>query len=911
MPMTSPPASPMPASPSPAPVDVDAAFRQLAAVKEALATVDFPPWHTWRGTDLLEYWLGLRYPLKLARVINRIYSGEATRIIMAGPRGGGKCLSLATTVRMHDGRVKAAQDVVVGDSLMGPKLMGPGFRELVCQPRRVLSTTRGAGPLFAVESDQAARYVVNEHHILSFRWRGRLPLYLPQPPTEHQPQHPAEHQPEDSAAPMAGRHHVLEQVVNLPVTTYLGLPESVRADLRGWRSGGTGPRTFPVVVTPHGHGEYAGWETDVDHLFLLEDFTVTHNSMQNAALEFLLWAFLDFDVVNIGGSEQQAGNVYAYLQGFTSQYREAAREWNLGGRVAPVTLLKETMVRTVRRVDPLKLHRPTFFEANTEEYEFTGTPLAKDSQAFIAVLAASPKQVRGPHAGSERRGGLLVVDEEAEVAAEIYNAAKYTVNTARPSIILRTSTYHNAVGTFAEDFENPEAKGFERHRFSIFDVARACPTAVTTAAQWADLRAGQRRIPGDDDKSVRHLPVLQPDCSACPHPEYFRDGRPGVLTESGESKGAREPWCAGAAAFAENGWMTWVEIEKLFVERPNDEDFEVELLGFRPSSFGLVVTDREGLNACVADDELCAYLPPERRDASGFVIGRNEGAGECITTIDWGLSGVCAALTVQNRYDLNPPYGCRVVIEAVDLGHMADTLVYDHCDEMNRLYGANEVWADASHPYQNRNLAARGFDVHIVYFAKMKELGVGSINAHVARRAFRFPREMARTLIEQLRGWRRDKGGKVVKGNDHFPDSLLCSAVKYLDMVNYVFQPDGGGPARRAGLVNQVATAKEGAQDERSLGRGLGRGSQGYDGSPGYDASPGYNAPTARDVARTSAYTGDRPHALDPYTLDPYARPGQQPELPPPPEPREGATATERIIADAARAAQAMPRRFR
>ena len=859
-----------PPAPKPA-LDADALFRQLAAVREALAVVEFPPWHQWKGTDLLEYWLGLRYPVKLARVINRIFSGEATRVIQAGPRGGGKCFHKNTNVRMHDGSVKRASDVVTGDLLMGPD----------STPRQVLSTTRGYGPLYTVQPSCGEAYVVTGNHFLSLRYFGTATHY--------------------GAADTPQSNIVLlpHQIINIQVNDFVALPAWYRNNLLGWRV-----KPFPsghqIEITPAGDGEYCGWETDGDHLFLLADYTVTHNSMQNAALEFLLWVFLDFDVVNIGGSEQQAGNVYAYLQGFTSQYRVAAKEWNLGGRAVGVTLLKETMVRTVRKVDPLNTHRPVFFDANTEKYAYAGMPLAKDSQAFIAVLAASPKQVRGPHAGSERRGGLLVVDEEAEVAADIFNAAKYTVNTGNPSIILRTSTYHNAVGTFAEDFENPEAKGFERHRFSIFDVCRPCPVAKTTQQDWRDLRGGIKRIPGDDDKSVRHLPVVQPDCRDCPHPEYFRDGRPGITGEGGEAKGAREPWCGGAAAYAENGWFTWDEIEKLFVERPNDEDFEVELLGLRPSSFGLVVTDREAMADCIVDDELCAYLPATRRDAQGTVIGTNAGAGECIVTIDWGLSGTAAVMVLQNRYDLNPPFGCRVVIQSDDLGHMADTLIYDHCDEMDRLYGVREVWADASHPYQNRNLAARGFDVHIVYFAKMKELGVGSINAHIARRAFRFGREMARTLIEQLRGWRRDKTGKIVKGNDHFPDSLLCGAIKYLDMVNFVVGQDDGG-ARMAHIVNAVARAKEDAGGGDRMA-----GMREQDGPPS-------GAPyTARDVARTSAYTGDRPHAPDTHYFPTQNGAGSiSADLPPPPEPGQHQTATERIIADAAASARATPGRFR
>lgn len=644
-------------------------FRELMAVRAALDQVELPDWGQWTGTDLLDFFLGLRYPRKLSRVLNRIYAAEATRVIIAGPRGGGK-------------------------------------------------------------------------------------------------------------------------------------------------------------------------------------------SMLDAAIEFLMWVFRDFDVVNMGGSEMQAANVYDYLRGFLQQFDNGIEQWNMKGRAPGITLLKETMQRTVRTLDPMNLHTPKLVGEDGEVYEFTGVPLAKDSSAFVAVLAASPKQVRGPHAGSERRGGLLVVDEEGEVEGSLYNAAKYTVNTARPSIILRTSTYHNAVGTFAEDFENPEAKGFERHRYSIFDVARPCHYAVTTPEDWRRLNSGEARIPGDEDKSVIDLPVLQPDCANCPEPTYFRDTRFIRDAKTNELRPLSQPWCAGAAAYAENGWIDWPEILQLFRERPNDEDFEVELLGLRPSSLGYVITDRDALARAVYPDAQCRYLPPVKSDQWGRAAGRNIGAGECIITIDWGLSGTCAVMCIQNRYDLNPPYGVRVVIDVADLGHMGDTLVYDHCDDLRRRYEVNEIWADSSHPYQNRNLAERGYDVHIVYFAKYKEHGVGSINMHLAHDALRVPEDAGRTLVKQLRGWRRDKNGQIVKKDDHFPDSLLCGALRYLDMVMFMLdEANSVSGLRKSAAVNATARDPE--------SRGISGGSFDRNEGPAGNADAQPTEHRAADILGVSAESGGGPGRPD------------------------------------------------
>lgn len=72
---------------------------------------------------------------------------------------GGKCLGVDTPVRMADGRVKQAQDVVEGDQLMGPDGL----------PRTVLSTCRGAAPLFRIDQKRGMSYVCNDVHVLTLQ----------------------------------------------------------------------------------------------------------------------------------------------------------------------------------------------------------------------------------------------------------------------------------------------------------------------------------------------------------------------------------------------------------------------------------------------------------------------------------------------------------------------------------------------------------------------------------------------------------------------------------------------------------------------------------------------------------------------------------------------------------------------
>lgn len=156
-------------------------------------------------------------------------------------------------------------------------------------------------------------------------------------------------------------------------------------------------------------------------------------------IEFYLWLLLDFDALNLGGSELQADNVYQYLIG----YLDSDPYW-----------------KTLLKTDPQR------------EKTFS----IEDS--WVRVLTASSKSVRSPHAGGKRRGkirgGLLVIDEEAEADKEIVEAALPTINTAMPSVNVRCSTFHNVSGSFADLVDNYEIMGYRLYRWDTFDVCAGC-----------------------------------------------------------------------------------------------------------------------------------------------------------------------------------------------------------------------------------------------------------------------------------------------------------------------------------------------------------------------------------------------------------------------------------------------------
>jgi replicative DNA helicase len=93
--------------------------------------------------------------------LDRLTSGwqPSDLIIIAARPGMGKCLGKGTQVLMLDGSLKAVEDVLPGDLLMGDDSTA----------RRVLSIARGREMMYWVRQDEGMDYRVNESHILSLK----------------------------------------------------------------------------------------------------------------------------------------------------------------------------------------------------------------------------------------------------------------------------------------------------------------------------------------------------------------------------------------------------------------------------------------------------------------------------------------------------------------------------------------------------------------------------------------------------------------------------------------------------------------------------------------------------------------------------------------------------------------------
>lgn len=185
--------------------------------------------------------------------------GQFPSLHINGPAGTGKCLGINTPVLRHDGTKVMVQDVVRGDCLLGPD----------GTPRRVLGTCTGREMLYRVTPVKGESYVVNAGHVLSLM--------------------------SDTGT-----------VLNCNLTDWFKQHLSILG-WQGWAVPGIFSGNFsavrsPIEIEPIGVGDYFGFELDGDHLFLLGDFTVTHNSSMAIALMSLFYFNQEPKVLTPGSS---------------------------------------------------------------------------------------------------------------------------------------------------------------------------------------------------------------------------------------------------------------------------------------------------------------------------------------------------------------------------------------------------------------------------------------------------------------------------------------------------------------------------------------------------------------------------------------------------------------------------------
>lgn len=95
----------------------------------------------------------------LSSTQSKFIMSDAQIVQLFGPMGEGKCLKRGTGVLMYNGRIKAVEDIKIGDRLMGDD----------STPRKVLALGHGRGPMYKVVPFRGESFTVNGDHILCLK----------------------------------------------------------------------------------------------------------------------------------------------------------------------------------------------------------------------------------------------------------------------------------------------------------------------------------------------------------------------------------------------------------------------------------------------------------------------------------------------------------------------------------------------------------------------------------------------------------------------------------------------------------------------------------------------------------------------------------------------------------------------
>ena len=342
-----------------------------------------------------------------------------------------------------------------------------------------------------------------------------------------------------------------------------------------------------------------------------------------------------------------------------------------------------------------------------------GEPKAIETKAAeghtFSSVTASTKQVRGKHPD------VLISDETCETSDELIDSALPMVNDSKNPLVVMASTFHKIYGRFQETWDNATERGYLRIQWDIFDVCAPFDPNI-----WE--REDIRKINGIE-KLKKHA-----------------KGKTG------------DP----------DGWIMIESVIQAWREKPTENWFEVEYLGTRPSSAGLVLKP-EDVDRAVFDNEVDKRYNYVR--GSTVVIG-----------IDWGFSSMTAVTEIMAWKD-----SIAVLIDNKNYHQTASEDIINEVIEKVVEKKIRFIYADSAGKFENialqnalakRNIACAVIEV---VFAKEKEGMVGNLRAHFEQGKYKIPNKF-KDAFYQYKNYRYQEGtDKPVKKDDHIPDSTMCA----------------------------------------------------------------------------------------------------------------------------------------
>lgn len=391
------------------------------------------------------------------------------------------------------------------------------------------------------------------------------------------------------------------------------------------------------------------------------------------AIGFAKWLLQMRNIVDMGGSLEQARGVYNYFAAHCFSHE-------------PITtgLPKEPMMQQTK----------------------------SDKGNYFKAIAASPKQVRGPHPDT------LFIDEACETKDELILSALPMINTSQNPCVVMTSTFHKVFGFFQEVWDHAEEWGYCRISWDIFDVAMPFDANV-----WNDPTY---------KNEVADLDMLKARAKG-------RTGDP-------------------------DGWVPIENIIQAWREKSTVDWFDVEYMGSRPSASGMV-NDPEDVDACVVPSLVGWEYKPGAVVAGGLDWGF---AGmtafvEYMEHKDGIKVEIHNKTYTQTRSEVIIKDIVREVKEKKIRFIYADSShQFENTDLQNAL---KKEFSRSDH----------SCTVVPVVFGKEKEMLLGNYRAYFQRRKLRIPKASSVAIWQHKRYQYIDGTDTPKKKDDHIPDATMCA----------------------------------------------------------------------------------------------------------------------------------------
>jgi len=337
---------------------------------------------------------------------------------------------------------------------------------------------------------------------------------------------------------------------------------------------------------------------------------------------------------------------------------------------------------------------------------------------YFSSVTSSTKQTRGKHPDT------FISDETCETSDELIHSALPMVDSSQRPLVIMASTFHKVFGIFQETWDSAEERGYHRIQWDIFDVCK------TFSADFWDR---------EDIKSIGDIAKLK----------AYAKGRTG------------DP----------EGWVPIENVIQAWREKPTDDWFEVEYLGSRPSTAGLVLKP---------EDVDAAMFDSQKEKLYNYITGAT-----CILGIDWGFSSMTSVVEFMAHKD-----SVVVQLDCKTYHQIKSSVIIKETVEKVRKHGIRFIYADSAGKFENAELqnalakANLPCKVVEVVFGNEKVEMLGNLRAHFEQKKIKIPLKVInkdewvtnKEAYWQYKRYRYQEGtDKPVKKDDHIPDSTMCA----------------------------------------------------------------------------------------------------------------------------------------